>query len=101
MGWEKRKGRLFYYRKARDEHGRVQSQYLGRGEQALEASRADGVAVPDEALTVAQPEVTNIRHVKKEEVADIRHVKKESADTDDSPIPEWLNPEWLRRARGY
>ncbi len=69
MGWERRKGRLFYYRKARD-GGRVQSKYMGRGDKAIEASRADGVAVPDEvrgdAALVAQPEVLNIQHVKKE-----------------------------------
>ena len=69
MGWELRKGRLFYYRKARD--GRhVQSKYMGRGDKAIEASRADGVAVPDEvrggAALVAQPEVASVRHVKKE-----------------------------------
>ncbi|MGI8656377.1 MAG: hypothetical protein ACR2LC_14315 [Pyrinomonadaceae bacterium] len=50
MGWERRRGRLFYYRKERDEQGRVRSIYLGRGESAIDASRAAGVPVPDEVF---------------------------------------------------
>jgi hypothetical protein len=56
MGWELRKGRYFYYRKQRQTSGRVRSIYLGRGDKAIEASRADGVAVPDEVLGSLAPE---------------------------------------------
>ena len=55
MGWERRKGKLYYYRKERTA-GHVRSRYLGNGQQALEASRADGIPIPDELLSVAQPE---------------------------------------------
>ncbi len=38
MGWEKRANHIYYYRKERD-GSRVRSIYLGRGENALLASR--------------------------------------------------------------
>lgn len=53
MGWERRKGKLYYYRKERGAEG-VRSLYMGSGQKAIEASVADGIPVPDEV--VAQPE---------------------------------------------
>jgi hypothetical protein len=102
MGWEARKGILYYYRKARD--GRhVQSKYMGRGDKAIEASRADGVAVPDEvrgdAALVAQPEVASVRHVKKEDVTQIRHVKKEAQITSDADSSPSLVDKYMRYYR--
>lgn len=42
MGWEERKGKLYYYRKERDEAtGRVRSVYCGTGERAERAARED------------------------------------------------------------
>lgn len=55
MGWELRAGKLYYYRKRRDDSDRVQSQYLGRGQKAVDASREDGVTVPDEVLALLGP----------------------------------------------
>jgi hypothetical protein len=56
MGWEKRSGKLYYYRKERVA-GRVRSVYLGSGERAIAASLEDGVPVPQSlSVAVAQPE---------------------------------------------
>jgi len=41
VGWEKRRGRRYYYRKRR-EGGRVVSEYLGRGEWVATAIYLDG-----------------------------------------------------------
>ncbi len=56
MGWEMRRGELYYYRKIR-EGERVRSVYFGRGERALAAALEDGCPHPD---------VLNIQSVKKE-----------------------------------
>jgi hypothetical protein len=68
MGWERRKGKLYYYRKQRGSGDRVRSIYVGGGLKAMEASLADGVPVPDEVVAQpgTQPRVANIRHIKKE-----------------------------------
>ncbi len=56
MGWELRRGELYYYRKIR-EGERVRSVYFGRGERALAAAFEDGCPHPD---------VQHLLHVKKE-----------------------------------
>ncbi|MCA1558617.1 MAG: hypothetical protein LC731_08780, partial [Acidobacteria bacterium] len=111
MGWENRKGKLYYYRKERGPDGRVRSQYMGGGQKAIDASRADGVPVPDEVdrehlgsheapeegqspsplhpALEAQDETTKesaqAEAVAQPDVAadmaEIRHIKKETAET--------------------
>jgi hypothetical protein len=68
MAWERRKGRLYFYKKEVDDLGRVQSRYMGRGQKAIEASRIAGTAVPDEVLNalsapLAQPENLSKPHI--------------------------------------
>jgi hypothetical protein len=41
MGWEKRGGKLVYYRKERGSDGRVRSVYCGSGERGEQAARED------------------------------------------------------------
>lgn len=55
MGWEKRQGKLYYYRKRRVD-GQVRSIYIGCGEQARQASLEDGIALPvaQEAVELQQ-----------------------------------------------
>jgi hypothetical protein len=90
MGWERRKGKLYYYRKQRGEGGRVRSVYLGRGQKAVDVSRADGVPVPDEV--VAQPnlsEVPNIRSVKKDALPSIEALTPSLAGTGPAYLQDW------------
>ena len=93
MGWERRRGRLFYYRKQRDEQGRVRSIYVGRGEAAVRLSLADGVSLPDDPTlpVVLLPEVTDIRGENKKDVAEIGDVES----PDDHPV----SSDWLARLR--
>lgn len=52
MGWEQRKGKLYYYRKERGADGRVRSIYCGAGERGELAAREDA-----ERRTAAQPAI--------------------------------------------
>jgi hypothetical protein len=91
MAWERRKGRLYFYKKEVDDLGRVQSRYMGRGQKAIEASRIAGTAVPDEVLDalsapLAQPD-TEAENLSKPHIASRGRESETESD-------KWLR--WVR-----
>lgn len=55
MGWEKRKGKLYYYRKERGTDGRVRSIYCGSGARGEQAAREDAQRRTAAQATIMPP----------------------------------------------